>query len=174
MNTGWFVLYCNVRAEKKAEEKLAGQGFTVYRPVYVQERKKHRNSRERVPIEMNLLPRYLFVREFPLEDHLSWFMIRKTEGVESALLVNGMPAKVAGFVVDELRQAQQDGAFDDRVPDPTVFKAGQRVRMVEGAFSGHMATIQRVMSSGSAKVLMTLFGSTRHVRVPIDALRLAS
>jgi transcriptional antiterminator RfaH len=166
----WCVLCCGVRAEKKAADKLGEMGFRVYHPTLVEER-KHRFSTKTIETIRPLFPRYLFVREFPLEDHLSWYLIRKTEGIQAVLLINGAPAKVPGEVVQELRDAQTQGLWDSRFAKRGTIKAGQRVRIVEGAFAGQMAIVKACVSDKTAKVLMTIFGGERQARVPIDAIR---
>lgn len=173
MNTAWFVLYCNVRSEQKACENLTKQGFDAYWPVRIEQRIR-RHTKAKHEVTLPLFPRYIFVRQFPIEDHLSWFMIRKTDGIESALYRNGSPALVPGPVIADLRQAEQSGAFNQMIPDRSALKTGQSVRIMAGPFEGHLATVQSVLPGTTARVLMKLFGSTRPAHVPIDALRLVA
>lgn len=166
----WCVLCCGVRAEKKAADKLGEMGFRVFHPTMVEER-KHRFSTKTVETIRPLFPRYLFVREFPMDDHLSWYLIRKTEGIQSVLLINGAPAKVPGEVIVDLRAAQTNGLWDNRMPKKGSIRAGQTVRIIDGPFAGHMALVKACVSEKTANVLMNLFGGERQARVPIDAIR---
>lgn len=166
----WCVLCCAPRAERKATDKLGEMGFRVYHPTRVDERKP-RFGTAIVAKEIPLFPRYIFVREFPLEDHLSWYLIRKTEGIQAVLLINGAPAKLPGNIIVELQGAQRDGLWDRRMQKKGSIRPGQMVRIVEGSFAGHMALVKACIGEKSANVLMTIFGGERQARVPIDAIR---
>lgn len=173
INTGWFVIYCSVGCEAKVAEKLTEQGFDAYHAIRIEER-RHRRSREVREVPLSLFPRYLFVRQFPLDDHLSWYMIRKTAGVESALLINGRPAVVSAEVLACIREQQSAGQYDSRVVGAAPLKRGQKVRIAEGPFGGHHAVVESAKPGRSIRVLMDIFGRANYAHVPIDHLRLVA
>jgi transcription antitermination factor NusG len=166
----WFILYSAPLAERLAADFLKRFDLEPYVPIRLEER---RNKRSRVikRIEVPLFSRYLFLHEQP---GLDWRLVHLAPGIIAALFSNGMPASVNDTVIEDLRTAQGHGQFDSLLADGRQLERGQKVKITEGAFVGHLALVASVLPGKSARVLLRVFGATRNVGVNLDAIRLVA
>lgn len=160
----WYVVQTQPRAEERARLHLDRQGFETYLPRY---QKRRRHARRVDVVAAPFFPRYLFV----LVDLATqrWRSIHSTFGV-SRLVCNGtVPAPVPGPVIMQLRDNEDElGFIKIRRPQ---FAAGDRVRVVEGAFSDCLGLFEAESSEKRVAILLDLLG--RKVRVLLDAQQIA-
>jgi transcriptional antiterminator RfaH len=157
----WYVVQTHTNAEIKASTHLGRQGYAVYLPRYL---KRRRHARRVDVVPMPLFPRYLFVAVDT--ESQRWRSIQSTVGV-SRLLCNGEePALIAGGVVEQLLSRQDDCGFITLDARPQ-FAPGDKVMVVEGAFSTCLGLFQGMADHQRVSILLDLLG--RKVRVVLDA-----
>jgi transcriptional antiterminator RfaH len=140
---------------------LNRQGFQIYFPRYL---KRRRHARRIETVAAPLFPRYLFVA-IDLNIH-RWRSICSTVGV-SRLVCNGDdPTPVPEGVVETLRTREDAGGFIKLDCRPR-FCAGDRVRVLDGAFSSCLGLFEGMAERERIAILLDLLG--RKVRVVLDA-----
>ena len=136
----WFVAHTHPHAEAKAMAHLDRQGFEIY------------------------FPRYLFVA---IDLNVQrWRSICSTVGV-SRLVCNGEdPTPVPMGIVEALRNREDAGGFIKLDCRPR-FRAGDKVRVLDGAFSSCLGLFEGMAERERIAILLDLLG--RKVRVVLDA-----
>lgn len=163
----WFVVHTQPCKESIAQQHLIEQGFDAYLPRF---KKTRRHARKVDEIQAPLFPRYLFVG-IDLETD-RWRSIQGTRGVSYLLVTNNRPAVVPFGIVQSLKdQENADGLLP--VESANVFAKGDRVRVLDGAFEGHMATIHRFDDKERVQLLLSFLGRETSVSVPVYALEAA-
>ena len=157
----WYVVQTQVNAEAKAAANLGRQGFSVYLPRYLK-RRSHARKVETVP--RPLFPRYLFVAIDIAAQR--WRAIQSTLGVSHLVCVGDRPAQIDDRVIDALRTREDKVGFI-RLEQRPPFSAGDKVRIVEGAFVDSLALVEDVSDSHRVALLLNLLG--RKVRVFVGA-----
>jgi transcriptional antiterminator RfaH len=156
----WYVVQSHPNAEHKAVLNLERQGFTTYLPRYLK-RRRHARRVEVVPAP--LFPRYLFVG-IDLEIQ-RWRSIFSTLGV-SRLVCNGeQPTPIAENVIGNLKSREDESGFV-RLNKPILFRAGDKIRILEGAFADCLGLYEGLKDSERVAILLDLLG--RKVRVTVD------
>jgi len=156
----WFVAHTHPHAEAKATAHLNRQGFEIYLPRYL---KRRRHARRIETVAAPLFPRYLFVA-IDLNVH-RWRSISSTVGV-SRLVCNGDdPTRVPVGIVEALRSREDAGGFI-KLCRPR-FRAGEKVRVLDGAFSSCLGLFEGMAERERVAILLELLG--RKVRVVLDA-----
>ena len=157
----WFVVQTHPRAEFKAETNLMRQGFRIYLPRYL---KKRRHARSVDIVTAPLFPRYLFVAIDMATQR--WYSIRSTFGVAQLVCSGEKPVPISTGIIDELREREDKYGFIQLPKHPRFF-AGDKVRLIEGAFSNSIALFEGMSDSERVSVLLDLLG--RKVRVLLNA-----
>lgn len=175
--SAWYALRCATRQEKRAAESLTEafkdvDGFEVYLPTYVRwERLGHMKTRTKK--YRPLLPGYLFV-QIPNGDFCA---AEKCEGVSSVLrYVNAAgdwrPRGISSILIHELRMIELSGEFDEKEPGHATseLKAGQRVRVTGGQFTGLSGILVALKKDKRASVLIEMFGRSSPANLPVAQL----
>lgn len=157
----WYVVQSHPNAEQKAVSNLERQGFAIYLPRYLK-RRRHARRVEIVPTA--LFPRYLFVR-IDLETQ-RWRSIFSTFGVSQLVCSGDTPTPIAEQVIENLKSREDESGFV-RLNKPILFQAGDRIRILEGAFADCLGLYDGMKDSERVAVLLDLLG--RKVRVTVDA-----
>ncbi len=161
----WYVAQTHPRAEAKAAEHLTRQGFGVYLPHF---RKKRRHARRIDVVKAPLFPRYLFVSIDVATQR--WLSIQSTVGVARLICHGEAPAPVQRGIIETLRQREDDDGFIT-LP-PRLFKPGEELRVLDGAFTGTFGLFEGMTDSERVTILLDLLG--RKVRVTLDAESVAA
>lgn len=157
----WYVVQTQPHAEARAAAHLCRQGFDIYLPRYL---KRRRHARRIETVVAPLFPRYMFVAvDIAVQ---RWRAIQSTVGV-SRLVSNGdRPAAVADGVVDGLKRREDERGFIELDRRPR-FAPGDRIRVVDGAFSACLGLFERITDGERVAILLDLLG--RRVRVFLDS-----
>jgi transcriptional antiterminator RfaH len=157
----WFVAHTHPHAEAKATAHLNRQGFEIYFPRYL---KRRRHARRIETVSAPLFPRYLFVA---IDLNMQrWRSIFSTVGV-SRLVCNGdAPTSVPNGIVEALKNREDASGFI-RLDLRPRFRAGDKVRVLDGAFSSYLGLFEGMAERERIAILLDLLG--RKVRVVLDA-----
>jgi transcriptional antiterminator RfaH len=132
------------------------EGFTVYAPRLRQRRRYHGRWIETLPL--------LFVSYAFVQIELQWHRARWAPGVVRLVMDGLRPARVPDLVVSELRRREHKGAVE--LPQPPGLRAGDKVRIVRGAFGGHLGLYEGMRPHERVDVLLQLLGGACRVVLP--------
>jgi len=156
----WYVVRTHARAEDKAAFNLHRQGYEVFLPKHLKQR-KHARRIDWVPAPF--FPRYLFVK-LDAED-ARWWSIRSTIGVSSLIVFGSEPATVPNDVISEIEARKDDRGYV-KTFDAGALKPGDKVRVVNSP----MGDIEGLFASGNdderVTVLFQFMGREVKARVP--------
>jgi transcriptional antiterminator RfaH len=159
----WYVVQTKPKQEFRALEQLTNQSYDCFLPTLNLE-KVRRGKTETV--SEPLFSRYLFIRLDMVTSN--WAPIRSTRGVSSVVAFGSRFATVSDAIVDALRIQ-----VERRQPEP-LFKAGQKVLIESGPFSGLEGIYQMVDGEARALVLIELISQPQKLHFGIDVLRNAA
>jgi transcriptional antiterminator RfaH len=144
----WSVAQTETNREGTAVHFLGQQGFETYLPKIIAKRRI-------VP----LFPSYLFVR---IQDH--WWSIGNTIAVIDLLMSGDHPARLKDEIVNTIKAKEKNGFV--KLPEPRGLKRGDRIRIRQGSFAGHLAIFDGMSGPERSRVLLDLLG--RKVSVVIN------
>jgi transcriptional antiterminator RfaH len=160
----WYVAQTHPHAEAKAELHLTRQGFEIYLPRYL---KKRRHARRVDTVAAPLYPGYVFVT---IDCEVQrWRSIQSTIGVSRLVCHGDEPAAVPDGIIEELKRRQGENGLISFELQPR-FKAGDTVRVVEGAFSDCLGLYEGINDRERAAILLDLLGRKVRVFLPSDSL----
>ena len=161
----WFVAKTKPRREAATAALLAERGVETYLPIFAPHRNRPRDLEP-------LFPGYLFVR-FDVDVPGDWLGVRSAYGISYFLGNQGagdrmLPATLPDDLIDEIRRrvASQQGAIEGEV-----YRPGERVIIVGGAFDGLEAVFDCRSGTARSRVLVELVG--RLVPVSVESERLS-
>lgn len=160
--TVWYVAYTAAKAERRAAAALERVGFETFAPVVTVER---RWRGKRVTVERLVFSRYLFVGMQPI---CTWLAFGKADGVEAVLSNDGRPLPVSASIVDGLRAAMEEGAFQP--PEPEAIGVGTKVRITKGAMAGFEGVCAAALGDRRIEVVINLFNRPTTVKMTLDGL----
>lgn len=156
----WYVAQTHPHAETKASLHLRRQGFDVYLPRYLKQR---RHARRVEKIAAPLFPSYLFVTIDLATQR--WLSIDSTFGVTRLVRVGDRPASLPRSIIDALKDREDSNGIVqlDRRPR---FLPGDKIRVVGGAFCDCYGLYEGMTARERVAILLDLLG--RKVRVVLD------
>lgn len=158
----WYVVNTQPHAESRSAVNLQRQGYRVFCPRL---RKIVRHARKSKVSLVPLFPRYLFLQIDISRQQ--WRSVNGTYGVTRLIMQGDTPQPVPSGVVEVLlEQANADG----EVGDARSLQVGHVVRILDGPFSGLVATLERLDECGRVRVLLQLLGRTVSVALHGDVL----
>jgi transcriptional antiterminator RfaH len=163
----WYVVHTHPNAEGKAAMHITRQGFFTYLPRY---RKKRRHARRVDVVHAALFPRYLFVT-IDMETQ-RWRSINSTIGVNGLVCNGEHPAPVPAGVIDALRLREDEHGLIS-LPARPPFAAGEKVRLVEGAFADRLGLFEGMKDNERVSVLLDLLGRKVRVFLSLEAVAAA-
>ncbi len=155
----WYLVHTKPRMELIALKNLQNQGYPCYLPALRSEKIRHGDL---TVVEKPLFPRYLFIRLGQDESSKSWAPIRSTRGVSRLVTFGLAPAKVDDRLIERL--LAQEAASKGQ-PE-RLFKAGERVRLIEAPFAGLDGIYQ--MADGERRVMVLIEILSRPVVVRLS------
>ena len=161
VDSRWYVAQTHPHAEAKASQHLQRQGFAIYLPRYLKQR---RHARRVEKIAAPLFPGYLFVAINTATQR--WLSIDSTTGVAKLVRDGNRPAPVPQLVIDALIRREDANGFVqlDRRPR---FSPGDKIRIVGGAFCDCYGLYEGMSARERVAILLDLLG--RQVRVVLDS-----
>jgi transcriptional antiterminator RfaH len=163
----WYVAQTHPHAEVKASEHLRRQGFGIYLPRYLKER---RHARRADRIAAPLFPRYVFV-SIDLATQ-RWLSIDSTFGVTKLIRNGDVPALVPQHIIDELKYREDGNGFVPLIRRPR-FAPGDKIRVVGGAFSDCCGLYDGMSSRERVAILLDLLGRKVRTIVATDFIEAA-
>jgi transcriptional antiterminator RfaH len=157
----WYVARTHPQAETRASLHLQRQGFDVYLPRYLKER---RHARRIEKVAAPLFPSYLFVAIKLATQR--WLAIDSTVGVAQLVRRGDQPAPVPQSVIDAL-MLRQDADGYVRLERRPRFVPGDKIRVVGGAFCDCLGLYEGMSVRERVTILLELLG--RKVRVVLDS-----
>lgn len=155
-NKGWYLIYTKPRGERQAKENLERQGFFIYLPTTL--RNRRRNSRSS-SVEEPFFPRYLFIALDTETEN--WGPIRSTVGVSAMVRFGQSPARVPTELITFL--VNREDREGHQVVPATEFKPGDRVRISEGPLTGYEGLFQSINGTERVTVLLSILEKERKI-----------
>jgi transcriptional antiterminator RfaH len=110
-----------------------------------------------------LFPGYCFVWI-----ELQWHAARWSPGTLGLIMAGDAPARVPDHVIAEIRARERDGLIE--LPKAPALKPGDRVRIIAGAFSEHLALYEGQTAHERVAVLLQFLGSQQRTELPANAI----
>jgi transcriptional antiterminator RfaH len=156
----WYVAQTHPHSEAKASVHLRRQGFPIYLPRYLKQR---RHARSIETIAAPLFPGYLLV-SIDLTTQ-RWVSIDSTFGVRRLVRDGDRPAAVPQHVIDALKHREDARGFVQLNRRPG-FSPGDKIRVVGGAFCDSIGLYEGLSGRERVAILLELLG--RKVRIVLD------
>ena len=157
----WAVAISQPNRERTALVHLERQGYRAYCPMARRQRVK---KGRKVEVHVPLFPRYLFVEV----DSDRWWSLRGTRGLASIIMDHQreQPMQVRDSVIETVRK------IEETIVEPASrFKAGQRVTLIDGPFTGLPAVWVGQSARDREFVLLELLGRSTRVEVATAELQ---
>jgi transcriptional antiterminator RfaH len=158
----WHLVQTKPRQELRALEHLENQGYVCFLPMLHMERIV-RGKLE--TCDEPLFSRYLFVRLGTVD--CNWSPIRSTRGVSKLVAFGGRFATLPDACVEALRETQCE------IPQ-RLFHPGERVRIIQGPFSGLEGIYQMPDGEARALVLIELMNQPQKIKLAVETLQKAA
>jgi len=155
----WAVARLQPNREHLALHFLEREGFSPYYPCL---REVARRYGRKVELRPPLFPGYAFIVVT-----LQWSRARWAPGVATLLMDGLVPARCPDRVVEEIRRREVRGAIE--LPKAGL-QRGDRVRILAGPFSGHLAIYAGMKPRERVEVLLQLLGAGRRLELPAEAV----
>jgi transcriptional antiterminator RfaH len=156
----WYVAQTHLHAEGKALQHLRRQGFDVYMPRYLKQR---RHARRIDTVAAPLFPRYLFVSIDLTAQR--WHSIDSTIGIAKLIRNGELPVAVPDAIVEGLRSREGADGFVRLERQPR-FAPGDKIRVSHGAFCDCLGLYETISGTDRSAILLDLLG--RKVRVVLE------
>jgi transcriptional antiterminator NusG len=166
----WYVVHCYSGYENKVrhnlEQRIETMGmknaiFDVVIPT--QEEIEVRDGKRR-SIERHVFPGYVLVNMKMSEE--SWYVVRNTPGVTGFVGMGNEPSPLPPQEVAQILKRMEADAPTIKV----TYKAGEKVRIVDGPFNDFHGTVDEIdMDRSKVRVMVNFFG--RSTPVELDFLQ---
>lgn len=162
----WFVAQTQPGKEALSELHLLRQNFQIFLPLY---RKIIRHARRTQEVLRPLFPGYIFVNLDVDKDQ--WRSINGTRGI-THLLTQGdsKPLFVQNEVVETLQKEQEDQGAIALGSFANAFKAGDSIRITEGAFAEHVGVVERLSDKDRVQLLLNFMNRPLEISIPLTSL----
>ncbi len=161
----WYVVYTRAGMERMAHGQLESQGYTVYLPQRLKER---RHARRIDNIKVALFPRYLFVALDIEKDR--WHSIHGTHGVSYLVAMGERPSAVPVGIVESIRKRENEEGlveFEELVPHEN----GDVVEITSGPFSDQTGIFRCGDDKQRVTLLLNLLGREMEIQLPANTVR---
>jgi transcriptional antiterminator NusG len=169
-NTQWYVIHSYSGYENKVQKNLMhrmesmGMQDKIFQVVVPTEEEVELKDGHRRTIERRVFPGYILVEMVLDED--SWYVVRNTPGVTGFVGSGNKPTPLRQEEVDKILKRMEAEAPKVKVS----FKAGDKVRIVEGPFEDFMGTVDEIdLDRTRVRVLVNFFG--RETPIDLDFLQ---
>lgn len=160
----WYVVYTRTGMERMAAGHLENQGYTIYLPQRLKER---RHARRIDTIKTPLFPRYLFVGLDLSTDR--WNAINGTYGVNYLVAIGDRPSAVPKGIVEAI-SARENSEGHIEIIEPCPFKKGDVVEITHGALADQTGIFKCNDDKQRVTLLLSLLGREMEVSLPANAV----
>ncbi|GHB95396.1 transcription termination/antitermination protein NusG [Cerasicoccus arenae] len=159
----WFCVKTQPRRERNAYKTLLTlPQVESFLPLVRYPRQT--NKGKRVTSEA-IFPGYLFCRFAPV---LACRSVQYSQGVAYIIKRGEALVSISQSLIDEIRLLAPDGVLD---LEPRPLMPGERVRLIQGIFSGTEAEIISLAPSAErVKVLLEILGREQEIVLPMDSI----
>lgn len=161
----WYVAYTRTGMERLAQGHLERQGFSVYLPRRLKQR---RHARRVDTIAVPLFPRYIFVAFDTSADR--WQAVNGTHGVSNLVGAGEHPSAVPGGVIEAIRE-REDAEGLVNIGDPDRFAPGEAVEITQGALADQVGIFKCANDNQRVTLLLDLLGRETEIQLPAAAIR---
>ena len=166
----WFVVHCYSGYENKVRHNLEqrietmGMKDKIFDIVVPTEEEIEVREGKRRTVERRVFPGYILVNMVMTEE--SWYVVRNTPGVTGFVGMGNNPTPLRPEEVSQIIKRMEAEAPRIKV----TFKAGERVRIVDGPFNDFRGTVSEIdMERAKVRVMVNFFG--RETPVELDFLQ---
>jgi transcriptional antiterminator NusG len=166
----WYVVHCYSGYENKVRHNLEqridtmGMKDKIFDVVVPTEEEIEVRDGKRRTVERRVFPGYILVQMILTED--SWYVVRNTPGVTGFVGMGNDPTPLRPEEVALIIKRMEAEAPRVKV----TYKAGQRVRIVDGPFNDFIGTVDEIdMERAKVRVMVSFFG--RETPVELDFLQ---
>jgi transcriptional antiterminator NusG len=166
----WFVVHCYSGYENKVRHNLEqrietmGMKDKIFDIVVPTEEEIEVREGKRRTVERRVFPGYILVNMVMTEE--SWYVVRNTPGVTGFVGMGNTPTPLRPEEVSQIIKRMEAEAPRIKV----TFKAGERVRIVDGPFNDFRGTVAEIdMERAKVRVMVNFFG--RETPVELDFLQ---
>lgn len=166
----WYVVHCYSGYENKVRHNLEqridtmGMKDKIFDVVVPTEEEIEVREGRRRTVERRVFPGYILVQMILTED--SWYVVRNTPGVTGFVGMGNEPTPLRPEEVAQIVKRMEADAPRVKV----TYKAGQKVRIVDGPFNDFIGTVDEIdMERAKVRVMVSFFG--RETPVELDFLQ---
>jgi transcriptional antiterminator NusG len=166
----WYVVHCYSGYENKVRHNLEqrietmGMKDKIFDIVVPTEEEIEVKEGKRRTVERRVFPGYILVNMILSEE--SWYVVRNTPGVTGFVGMGNSPTPLRPEEVSQIIKRMEAEAPRIKV----TFKAGERVRIVDGPFNDFRGTVAEIdMERAKVRVMVNFFG--RETPVELDFLQ---
>ena len=152
-NFQWYLLQTKFRQERKVARELEQQNINAFLPLY---RSEKIIKGVRVTKEEPLFSGYLFI-ELDIKNS-NWTSIRSTRGVSKFVEFGEGASIVNPLIIESLRNVESQ-------PGEPYLEAGEKVRVMDGAFKGLEAIYQAADGTSRSYILMELMQQDQFISI---------
>jgi len=150
-DTVWFVAQIKPNGYPKAKFNLERQGYKTFMPL-IERVVSHARTKKRVM--RPLFPGYIFITFDP--ERTQWRSINNTYGVSNLIMTRiNTPARVPNNLMTALLTSCD---VSGHILPPEKFNAGDKVRIIGGAFEGTLAEVQHASEGARVRLLLDIMG----------------
>ena len=163
----WYLVQFKPNAAQIAVRNLENQSFNTFLPQQeITKRKGKIFQRQTRP----LFPGYLFVQIDP--DHSPWRRVNSTRGVVRLVRLGAELSVVPNEIVEALmaRCDKQSILRQTSETQSSQLHAGNQIQVMQGPFSGFIATISDIEPNNRINILIEIMGQTTKVAINSGAL----
>ncbi len=166
----WYVVHSYSGYENKVKKNLEQRiesmemQHQIFRVVVPTVDEIELRDGQRRTVSRRVFPGYILVQMIMTDD--SWYVVRNTPGVTGFVGMGNRPTPLSQEEVDKILKRIETDQPRVRV----TFKAGQKVRIIEGPFADFVGAVDDVFDEKcKVKVLVSFFG--RETPVELDFLQ---
>ena len=164
----WYLVQCKPNAAQIAVRNLENQNFCTFLPIQeITKRKGKIFQRQIHP----LFPGYLFVQLHP--DQGPWRQVNSTRGVSRLVRLGAEPSVVANEIVQALMARCDEQSVLRQITETqsSQLHAGYQAQVMQGPFSGFVATVTDFEPNNRINILIEIMGQTTKVAINAGALK---
>jgi transcription antitermination factor NusG len=175
MDQSWYVVAVQPRAEEAVSNRAGVLAIDTYYPIGKALGRKSRRKVIEFGAKRPAMPGYVFVNG---ASHFANFRrdLDAPEAVPHCLgWLSGPegPEPVAAAVIEDIRQREQDGEFDQaeregRYWAPRWLRGGVKVRITAGAFIGRSGEVWRLTAKRRVAIWLQMLGAPTMTECPLD------